>query len=313
MKTILCSLFLISISAVSTTFAQGCSDSGFCTMGALRPDQIYPRKLNFRINSVELTQHIGHTKFGDWIHSTFLDANIGITRKTNLQFRLPAYTIIEGRMPTTRGWGDIFFSLSQNLLFKEKFQINATLGGKIYNKWSDNKKSDDGRSMPMYQQTSFGTNDLIIGLSISSNKWLVATGYQRALNTLANQFRPEDWTETSMSEIVEVYPTSAGLQRGDDMMFRVERNFRFSRLSFYTGILNLVRLTKDKTLDTSGNLVSVNGTRGLATNFLAGVRYRFNTHHSVKALWSVKLKERDVNPDGLARDFVGQVAYEIRF
>jgi hypothetical protein len=57
--------------------AQGCSDSGFCTMGAMKPDQIYSRKLNLRIYSLELTQHLGHTKFGDWIHSTFLDVNVG--------------------------------------------------------------------------------------------------------------------------------------------------------------------------------------------------------------------------------------------
>ncbi len=306
-------LFILFMSLTVTVSGQGCSDSGFCTMGALKPDQIYPRKLNLRINSMELTQHIGHTKFGDWIHSTFLDANIGITKKTNLQVRLPAYTIIQGNMPTTRGWGDIFFSLSQNILFKEKFQVNATLGGKIYNKWSADKKSADGHSMPMYQQTSYGTNDLIIGMSISNTKWLFATGYQHALNKLSSQFRPEDWKETSMADIVKVYPTSAGLQRGDDLMFRIERNIRFSRLSFYAGVLNIFRLTKDKTLDSTGRLVSVQGTQGLASNLLTGVRYRLNTHHSVKVLGSVTIKERDVNPDGLARDFVGQLAYEIRF
>lgn len=313
MKTTIYTMFLLFISATSLTFGQGCSDSGFCTMGALRPDQIYPRKLNFRINSVELTYHIGHTTFGDWVHSTFVDTNIGITKRTNLQLRLPAYTIVQGNMPTTRGWGDIFFSLSQNILFKEKFQVNATLGGKIYNKWSADKKSSDGHSMPMYQQTSYGTNDLILGVSVSSHKWLFAAGYQHALNKLSNQFRPEDWKETSMADIVAVYPTSAGLQRGDDLMLRLERNFRFSRFSFYIGTLNIFRLTKDKTLATSGKLVSLQGTQGLASNLLAGVRYRFNASHSVKVLWSDKVKERDVNPDGLARDFVGQVAYEIRF
>jgi hypothetical protein len=221
--------------------------------------------------------------------------------------------VIEGEMPTTRGWGDIFFSLTQNILVTDNYQVNATIGGKVYNKWSAEKKSPEGLSMPLYQQPSYGSNDIILGLSVSNRNYLFAAGYQRALNGIENQFRPEDWAGTPLGEVVEVYPASAGLQRGDDLMFRAERNFRFSRWSFYTGILNIYRLTKDKTLDNYGRLVSINGTQGLATSLIVGARYRLNVKNSLKLLWSFTALERDVNPDGLNRDFVGQLAYEFRF
>lgn len=293
--------------------AQGCSDSGFCTMGALKPDQIFARKINFKVYAIEITQHLGHTKYGDWIHATFADVNIGITQRTSLQLRLPAYAVITGPMPTTTGWGDMFFTLSQNIFASEKFQVNATLGTKIFNRWAVEKKSDDGLSMPLYQQPSYGSNDIIGGVALTSRNYLFALGYQRVLNPIKNQFRPEAWADTPLHNVIQQYDASAGLQRGDDLMIRAERNFRFAKWSFFTGVLNLIRLTKDTGLNTEGQRVSISGTQGLASSILAGARYRINVKNSVKVLWAVTVAERAVNPDGLNRDFVGQLAYEIRF
>ena len=66
------SLFVLSfLFFIPTTsvFSQGCSDAGFCTMGAMRPDQPFSKKLNIRLRSVSLTQYIGLTKFDDKILS----------------------------------------------------------------------------------------------------------------------------------------------------------------------------------------------------------------------------------------------------
>jgi hypothetical protein len=292
--------------------AQGCSDSGFCTMGAFRPDQPYVKKLNIRINSLELTQHLGYTKYGDWIHSTFLDANVGINRKTSLQVRLPAYTIIEGNMPTTRGWGDLFFNLSRNVIYRDNYQINLTAGAKIFTS-KPNKKSEEGLGMPMYQQTSYGSNDLSFGASLLTRDWLLATGYQRALNKIENNFNPQEWQGTDFEDVVIVYDQSAGLIRGDDFMLRAERNFRLSRFNFYAGALGIWRITSDKSLVGNGESTKVKGSTGLALNFVTGGGYQFSTRMGIRLLISAKLKERDANPDGLSRDFISQVAYIVRF
>jgi hypothetical protein len=281
-------------------------------MGALKPDQYYSQKLRVRVNSIELTQHIGHTKFGDIIHATFIDGNIGITGKTNLQVRLPAYTIIEGRMPTSRGWGDLFFNLSHAIVTNDKYRLSLSAGVKLYTSKAD-KKSDDGLPMPMYQQTSYGSNDINFGISWMSRGWLMATGYQHPLNQNRNQFSSEQWVGSSLSSVVKVYDTSNGLSRGDDVMFRLERNIRLSRTNFYVGILNLWRVTPDKVYNEAGLLSPVEGSTGLALNLLTGGGYQFNTRMGIRVLASIKLKERDANPDGLARNFIGQVAYLIKF
>lgn len=281
-------------------------------MGAFRPDQPYPKKFNVRLNSVELTQHLGHTKYGDWIHATFVDATIGFSNRTSLQLRLPGYVIVEGNMPTTQGWGDLFVNATHTLIQRDNYRFNLTAGAKVYMRKPD-KKSAEGLAMPLYQQTTVGSNDLSIGASLITRKWLFATGYQRALNQITNNFSPEAWAGHSLESVVLVYDPSAGLERGDDIMARVERNVRLSRFNFYVGGLALWRVTPDKTLNPLGELNKVTGSTGLALNAVTGAGYQFNTQMGVRLLLAVKVKERAANPDGLARNFVGQLAYVVRF
>lgn len=309
MKRIACLLFAF---LPILGYSQGCSDSGFCTMGALKPDQFYSKIFRIRLNSIELTQHIGTTKYGDWIHSTFVDANVGITRKMNVQVRLPAYTIIQGNMPTTRGWGDLYINVSQNIIAKEKFQLNATAGVKIYTSQPD-KSSSDGLPMPLYQQTSYGSNDINFGASVITQHWMFAVGYQRALNQITNQFSAQRWVGHTNYNTVRVYDASNGLMRGDDVMIRVERNFRLSRFNFHVGALQLWRVNQDRIIAENGNMQSVAGSNGLTLNAVIGGGYQFNASMGIRLITSFKLREREVNSDGLSRDFIGQVAYIIRF
>jgi hypothetical protein len=296
----------------SILMAQGCSDSGFCTMGAMKPDQYFSNRVHIRLNSVELTQHLGYTKYGDVIHSTFFDANVGITKKTNLQVRFPAYTIIEGNMPTTRGWGDLFLNLSQRIFATDNYQLSITAGAKVLLSTS-NKKSQDGLAMPLYQQTSYGSNDVSVGASILSKKWLIAAGYQHAINQISNQFTPQQWEGHSLYNVVKAYDPSAGLLRGDDAMLRIERNFRLARVNFYVGTLQLWRLNNDKVIGPEGILTPVQGSSGLAMNILLGGGYQFNTRMGIRLVNSIKLKERNSNPDGLSRNFISQISYVVRF
>lgn len=303
-------LFLVH--ATSLAIAQGCSDSGFCSMGAFRPDQHYVQKLSVRLNSVELTQHLGHSRQGDWIHSTFLDASIAIGKRTSVQCRLPAYTIIVGNMPSTKGWGDVFFNVTHSVLVRDHYQVNVTAGAKMYTSVPD-KSSSNGDQMPLYQQTTYGSNDLSVGASLLSRGWLLAVGYQRALNVVRNKFSPEAWQGDPLYEVVKQYDPSNGLRRGNDVMFRVERNFRLARYNFYGGFLNLWRVTRDRIVDENGAVSVVEGSDGLAVNFITGGGYQFNAQMGIRVLVSFNLKERDANPDGLSRDFISQLAYIVRF
>jgi hypothetical protein len=293
-------------------FAQGCSDAGFCTMGAMKPNQHFSNKVNFRLKSVEAGQFVGITKFGDVIVTYLADLSLAINSKTAVQVKLP-YTFTSGFLGSTNGMGDISLSATRNILYRENYQVNFTAGSKIPTNNSD-KRSSDGRPLPMYYQTSLGTFDAIFGVSFVTKKWLVATGYQQALNPNGNTFFWGPWAGTEFQERVKDYPTSIDLERGKDIMFRVERNFRSSRFNTYIGLLPIYRITNDKRTNPKTKLTEeVKGTSGLALTALYGFGYRFSVKSSFKFLLGAVLVRREVHLDGLSREVVNSFSYEYRF
>ena len=58
----LCWILVTFTCFVSTqALSQGCSDAGFCTMGAMKPDQPYNKRLAVRLRSMEMSFYRGTT------------------------------------------------------------------------------------------------------------------------------------------------------------------------------------------------------------------------------------------------------------
>ena len=315
-------LLLIASLLLYTSFAQGqgCSDAGFCTMGAMKPDQKFEKKLNFKLRSVEISHYYGLTRFNDKIFAYTVDLTLGISPKTQAQIKLP-YQRVSGPMAETHGLGDISLSITRNLISKEHLQLNFTLGGKIPT-GNPTKLDEKGRPLPMYYQTTLGTYDVVAGLSLINRNWLFAVGYQQALNSVENQFLWGPWsntlagnndiTEDFFGNQVKKYPRSTTLKRGSDIMLRTERNFRFSRFNINAGLLYIYRLNKDK-ITVNEDEQRVNDTNGLAMTGLLGGGYRLTPKSSIKVMFGLRIVKRHFNPDGLSREFVNTIGYELRF
>ena len=321
-------LFLVGLSKMGNS--QGCSDAGFCTMGAMKPDQAYSKKINFKLRSIELSQYRGKTLLSPVIYVSNIDATIGINAKTALQVKLP-YQMINGNLGNTQGISDISLSATRQLFANEKFNVNATIGTKIPTNKSDLAKQDnsllnEGAHYPMYYQVSLGSYDLIAGISLISSKWLIAFGYQDALTANDNDFKWGQWinypepdpNRTTHVKYINDHARGTKLKRGSDIMFRVERNWRFSNYNFSLGALPIYRITKDQrqTLvngQPSGIYEKMDKTTGLALSLLGSAGYHFNVNSSVKLILGWKLVDREVNPDGLTRHAVQTIAYVFRF
>ncbi|MDX2190813.1 MAG: hypothetical protein SFY32_13205 [Bacteroidota bacterium] len=303
-------LFFISARLVN---GQGCSDAGFCTMGAMRPNQHFVKNLNVSIKSAELSQYLGVTKFHDNILVTTLDVNVGINTRTSFQVKVP-YMYIIGPLGVQQGVSDLSVSASRILWASEKSQFNFTLGTKIPT-GEPNKVDSKGKPLPMYNQVTLGTYDIVAGFSFGTRGWLFAAGYQQPLNTANNNFK---WgvRKGDKADSLEAakYPISDQIIRGNDIMFRVEKNFRFSRFNAYVGLLPIYRLNKDKIKDPkTGKIVEVEGSDGLALTGLVGGGYRFSYTSGLKFLFGYALVKRKLNPDGLSREYVMSIGYEYRF
>jgi hypothetical protein len=288
-------------------------------MGAMKPDQPFSKKINMRLRSMELSFYHASTITTVKISSITADLNFSLNDKYSFQVKIP-YLITNGRFAETSGVSDISLCLTRNVYSHEKFDVNVSLGAKIPTNDSDQKDAY-GRPLPMYYQTSLGTYDGILGVSFISRNWLLATGIQHAFTRNNNQFDwrvQGEWLEFADREYLRKYSEAAELKRGTDVMFRVERNFRFSRLNFSLGLLPIYRINNDEILDrnedgTDGTRYKIPNGHGLALSALFTAGYRFNVRSGVKLLLGKKLTNRDVNPDGLSREAVSTLSYYYRF
>jgi len=293
------------------SYAQGCSDAGFCTMGAMKPDQNYSRKVNFKLRSLSVQYYRGKTTSSPIIDAVTIDATIGINEISSIQLKIP-YQKSEGRLGRVEDWGDISVAYTRRILAKPKFELNGTIGGKIPTN-NSNATNEEGLALPMYYQSSLGSYDIVAGLSFLSRKWLLAVGYQQALTTNENDFTYGEWATWADKEYLASYDVGVGLLRGSDVMLRVERNFRFVNYSFNLGLLPIYRITPDQGIIRARDNGGSSKTTGVALSGLGGFSYFFDTKSTVRLIYGHKILERDANPDGLTRDWVFNLTYEFRF
>lgn len=309
-------LFFACISIVSGhALAQGCSDAGFCTMGAMKPDQPYNKKIQLKLRSMELSFYRGTTTTTPVIYVATADFNFSLNAKSSFQVKVPYTFVRSGNLGKTEGVSDLSLCYTRSLLRSDRFDVNFSVGGKIPTNISD-KTSDKfpGEPLPMYYQTSLGTFDFITGLSLINRKWLFATGIQIPFKHInQNRFDWTDFPDYPDPNYIKTYSQSNLLKRGIDVMLRVERNFRFSRFNFSTGLLPIYRITNDRITNLQGVEVKPDGARGLALSGIITAGYSFNVRSGFKLLWGHKIVQRDKNPDGLTREMVTSITYNYRF
>jgi hypothetical protein len=304
---ITCALFLLQ----QGSWAQGCSDAGFCTMGAMKPDQPFNKRVQLRLRAMEISFYRGTTTLTPIVYVANADLSFSLNSKNSFQVKLP-YQAVTGRLANTSGLGDISLSFTRNLISKDNFDVNFSLGAKIPTHQSD--KSIDGFPLPMYYQTSLGTFDFIMGASLITRQWLFATGIQVPLNKNNNQFLWTRWegSRENPSYLVK-YPNANQLNRGADVMLRAERNFRFSQFNFSVGLLPIYRINRDRIENAAGLEEKANDTSGLALSGIVTAGYSLDVRNSLRLLVGHKIVQREINPDGLTRELVSTISYSYRF
>ncbi|NEO42630.1 MAG: hypothetical protein F6J90_42470 [Moorea sp. SIOASIH] len=85
--------YLLAVSLISVLSigvqAQGCSDAGFCTMGAMKPDQGFSLGVPVKLRSMEIGWYKGETLLTPTVYAFTADFNFLIGKDLTFQAKVP--------------------------------------------------------------------------------------------------------------------------------------------------------------------------------------------------------------------------------
>jgi hypothetical protein len=279
------------------TKAQGCSDAGFCSIGALHHATETNNKGRHHIKlalpvglgdedvfvftpALEYAYHVNRWQFAGKITGNYASGNLG----------------------SAAGAGDVFLSATYQLRSRTKWNTSFTLGTKL--PLNQGNLKSDGLSLPMQYQSSLGTVDLIAGVAVNSQRWKLAAGWQQPLSGInRNNFLPQYWPNGKAN----AYPPTNDFDRKGDVLLRTTYGFVKKRnWSVEAGLLGIYHLGEDTYINAniSNTPIAIKGSQGLTLNLTGSAELSLNNRWSLGLIAGVPLVVRDVRPDGLTRSFV---------
>ncbi|MBB6461113.1 hypothetical protein [Flammeovirga kamogawensis] len=311
-KKLLILLFLIT-SSNSFIHAQGCSDAGICTTGALNPDS---DRLKF--NKVDNKFTLSYQTYWQNYKEKAFDYGIGfsvdykINSRSSLQLK-SLYAFREGPLTTTQGISDITLSYSYLVKQWDNWNLSAVFGTKIPT--SDASSTFEGKPIPMFYEPSLGTYDGLFGIALNSKAWHLSFGIQQPLTTLENhEYDPEYYKNEPNYELMKKwYTSSRHLDRKYDVSGRIKYTLRTSKWSFAPSVLAIYKHDRTYIESLENGDYLLEGSQGLVINSILEGSYNFSPHLSLSAIAAYAAKQRAFNPDGLARDYVVNLIIKHQF
>lgn len=303
MKHIILLLPVVILFSVTCVKGQGCSDAGFCTINALKPDGPGLNAIDL-YNQVKLGISNGRADHDINIWSGYLEYNRIINSWFSVDARL-TYLAQNGPLASSSGLSDIYL----NANYTGYKHIFFTAGLKL--PLSNGNKTKDGLPLPMDYQTSLGTTDLVLGIGHQIGKLALALALQQPLSQNGNAFLSTD--HPAASGFSGFYSTNKYIRKGD-VLFRASYGVALGgKWKLTPGILPVYHLADDEFTDANGIKSKITGSKGLTFNGNMFLTYSFNRTNAVELNFGSPLAARDTRPDGLTRKYVITLEYRGRF
>lgn len=296
----MCSVFYSEIQA------QGCSDAGFCSVGALKSESADSTG-DFR-NKLGITLAFGEGDDDVFLFTPALFYERQLNRNWAIQTKLTA-NYAKGSLGEAFGAGDLIQSISYGKKWKQKVQVNFTAGIKF--PLNNGNQRQNARSLPMTYQSSLGTLDLIAGVGLKIHQFKASIGIQVPVTNLyapdkkesANGFLRNEWDST----LSNAYPSTNGFRRSPDMLLKIEYHWKIGKKFVLTpGLLAIYHLSDDQYRpDKETDVISaIPGSQGLTLNVIVVSAFNWTEHLKTSITFGTPVIYRDVRPDGLTRHFI---------
>lgn len=294
--------FIITATLPAISIAQGCSDAGFCSIGAIKPATANSETSPKTKHRFTVLTPVGQGDDGVIVFNPGLQYDFTSTKGWNIQTKITG-NYASGNLGSYTGAGDIFLAATRTATLAKKWSIAYTAGVKI--PLSSSNGSEAGMPLPMQYQSSIGTFDGILGLTIANTSWQFSAGYQQPLSGAnKNGFLPAFWNGKPEANN---YPSTFRLNRKGDALLRATRHFGAGKnLMWNTGLLAILHMGEDEyTNPFEGNRkVAIAGSSGLTLNLTGAAYYKLGKKTTLGLNAGIPLVVRNVRPDGLTRSWV---------
>ncbi len=294
MKKLVLALCVFSGVGMTQVKAQGESDPGLTTLGALQNGQ---GKHDVEKSAVALAIPVGMGENDAMIYSPQLEIKMA-NEKGYFEFKLP-YHYIAGDLAKNFGIGDLTATYTMPIKMKSK---SMTMQGTAGFRFGMGSASDDdkGQPLPMAYQTSLGTTDVIVGVGAKVGKYLnLALGVQQPVL----QYNTNNYSRAKLGDADTTFFASRKLKRAGDVMLRVEGQYDLKNMGFNAGPLLMYHIMDDKMKMVNGTDSTLTGSAGMTLNVTAGWYYK-TSKWRLDLSAGIPVIQRDYRPDGLTRSFV---------
>ena len=296
-------LLLLTLIAYKNACSQGCSDAGFCTAGALKPNTANKAQSQ---GFLGLSMGFGLGEQNVSTSNVQFEPQFKVNDLTSVQIKIP-FVANSGKLGKTQGLGDVILTCNYNLDSVLHKKAMLVIGTRIATGTASLKSNNI--ALPMPYQISLGTTDLIIGTRFNLPKKFIATfAYQQPLwSRNQNGFDSAAFFTTgAFYNLTEEqnYFLSANLKRRGDILLRIERPFSFKKSILTVGVLPIYHLGQDKADVVKGKSVKIKNSQGLTLNLNGIYTLNINDHTEFNLILAAPLIVRSSRPDGLTRSAI---------
>jgi hypothetical protein len=312
--------------------AQGCSDAGVCTAGPIGQLHLWQDStaddVDYRhMARINYSYALGEQ--GTTIMQVMPEVSIGIGPKFAIQAKVP-YVATNGELGDNSGIGDAIVTSSYAFIKEQERTLTGVIGLRLPTGSTIARapvRADVGSQtgtvlaiadLPMPYQTGLGTTDLLLAMNWRHKRYVASLAYQHVLvNKNENRFSHVAWNS---DPAILGYFESNMLDRGDDVVLRLQYAYGCGRLALQPGLLAIYHLQNDSRLndaapmsDMGSDRITLAGSQGLTLNLTADLRYKLAEKWAIEATFGTPVITRDVRPDGLTRSLVTGVGVRYRF
>jgi len=294
--------FYLFLFLTNYSYAQGCSDAGFCTINSFQPNNNDSIQLNN--NQLKIGVFFGKADHSISVYGNYLEYNRQLGKKFGFDVKLTTLAQ-NGNDISTFGLSDIFL----NANYKATKNLKFTLGTKI--PLSDAGSSKNNMPLPMDYQASLGTFDLLFGIGYEIKKIQFVVALQQPLSQNNNQFLANQYPENSK---LRTFQSTNQFHRSGDVLLRVSYPVVLkSKIKITPSILPIYHLKNDQFTDENNVKKDIENSKGLTLNGNIYMDYEINSKNIIQLNVGAPFIMRESRPEGLTRGFIANVEYRIRF